>query len=109
MQAAGETFLLTPTLPGDANVDGKVDINDLSRVLTNYDQSTGANGWKLGDFNNDGKVDINDLSVVLTNYDRSVGAAAPAISAVPEPSSALLLLAGLAALLALLRRNAMTY
>ena len=58
-------FLLTPALPGDANLDGKVDINDLTRVLTNYNQTTGM-GWGTGDFNNDGKVDINDLTIVLT-------------------------------------------
>ncbi|MGO8932688.1 MAG: hypothetical protein ACLQDA_03175, partial [Terracidiphilus sp.] len=27
-------FLLTPALPGDANLDGRVDINDLTTVLT---------------------------------------------------------------------------
>ena len=57
-------------MPGDANLDGKVDINDLSSVLTNYDKSTGMT-WSDGDFNGDGKVDINDLSIVLTNYDKS--------------------------------------
>ena len=29
-------FLLTSVLPGDANVDGRVNINDLTIVLTNY-------------------------------------------------------------------------
>ena len=59
------------TNPGDANGDGKVDINDLTIVLTNYDKSTGMT-WATGDFNGDGKVDINDLSIVLTNYDKTV-------------------------------------
>ena len=78
-------FLLTATapLPGDANLDGKVDINDLSRVLTNYDKS--GMTWADGDFNGDGKVDINDLSIVLTNYDKSLGAAGGTLAAVPEP------------------------
>ena len=79
------TWLFTPALPGDANGDGKVDINDLSRVLTNYDQSTGMS-WSTGDFNGDGKVDINDLSVVLTNYDKTSGSSAAGIAPVPEPA-----------------------
>ena len=67
-------MLLHPALPGDANVDGKVDINDLTRVLTNYNQSGRA--WSLGDFNGDGKVDINDLTIVLAHYNQSLGSSA---------------------------------
>ena len=32
-------FRLTPAISGDANLDGKVDINDLTIVLTNYNQT----------------------------------------------------------------------
>ena len=32
-------FLLTPATPGDANLDGQVDINDLAIVLTNFGQT----------------------------------------------------------------------
>ena len=39
---ATHAFLLTPTLPGDANLDGKVDVNDLTIVLAHFGQSTGA-------------------------------------------------------------------
>jgi hypothetical protein len=74
-------------LPGDANQDGTVNIDDLSRVLTNYDK-TGMT-WTDGDFNGDGTVNINDLSNVLTNYDRTYGAGG--VQAVPEPSSIALL------------------
>ena len=42
-------------LSGDANCDGKVDINDLTIVLANYGQATGMS-WSTGDFNSDGKV-----------------------------------------------------
>ena len=72
-----ESFLLTPALAGDANLDGTVNINDLSKVLTNYDKTGMA--WADGDFNGDGTVNINDLSNVLTNYDRSLGASAAGI------------------------------
>jgi probable HAF family extracellular repeat protein len=94
-------FLLTPVLPGDANEDGTVNINDLSKVLTNYDK-TGL--WADGDFNGDGSINIQDLSNVLTNYDKSIGAAAtPGIKAVPEPATLSLWTVGLIALLVSVR------
>ena len=40
--------LLQPSLVGDANLDGKVDINDLTIVLTHYGQTAGT--WTTGDF-----------------------------------------------------------
>ena len=81
-------------LPGDANLDGKVDINDLTIVLSHYNQTTGA-AWATGDFNGDGKVDINDLTIVLSNYNQSVGSSAADArwAAVPEPGTLGLLLA----------------
>jgi uncharacterized protein (DUF2141 family) len=81
---------ISVALPGDANLDGKVDINDLTAVLTNYGETAGAT-WNAGDFNGDGKVDINDLTAVLTNYGHSLGASAGGINTVPEPSSILAL------------------
>ena len=59
-------------LPGDANLDGTVDINDLTIVLAHYNQ-TGM-GWTQGEFTGDGTVDINDLTIVLAHYNQSVGA-----------------------------------
>ena len=88
--------ILQPQVPGDANGDGQVDVNDLTIVLTNFGQ-TGTT-WGTGDFNGDGRVDINDLTIVLSNFGRTAGAA-PA-GAVPEPSLGALSLSGLAALLA---------
>jgi T5SS/PEP-CTERM-associated repeat protein len=85
-------------LPGDANEDGKVDINDLTVVLTNYDH-TGAS-WSMGDFIGDGTVDINDLTIVLTNYGDTSGSSAAGMAAVPEPAGLSLLAAGLVGLLA---------
>ena len=63
-------FVLS-AMPGDANLDGTVNITDLSKVLTNYDK-TGMT-WADGDFNGDGTVNISDLSNVLTNYDKTAG------------------------------------
>ena len=93
-----QSFLLAPFLPGDANLDGKVDINDLTIVLARYGQS--GITWGTGDFNNDGKVDINDLTIVLSNYGHSLGSSAAGMAAVPEPSTLSLLAGGLIALLA---------
>ena len=87
-------------LPGDANLDGKVDINDLTIVLTRFGQS-GVN-WTTGDFNGDGRVDINDLTIVLTNYGMTSGAG---IKAVPEPASVVLLGVGVIALLGFAKRR----
>jgi hypothetical protein len=75
-------------LLGDANMDGTVDINDLSKVLTNYDKTNMQ--WADGDFDGSGTVDIQDLSKILTNYDKTAGASA-GIKAVPEPSALVLL------------------
>ena len=67
---------------GDANGDGKVDVNDLTIVLSNFGQ-TGMT-WSQGDFNGDGSVDINDLTILLSNFGTTSGAG---IQAVPEPST----------------------
>jgi hypothetical protein len=58
---------VTSGLPGDANGDGKVDIDDLTIVLTHYQQVTST-----GDLNDDGRVDIDDLTIVLSNYQTSL-------------------------------------
>ena len=73
--------------PGDANADGRVDINDLTIVLANYGQTNV--GWIQGDFNGDGTVNINDLTIVLTNYGYTSASSAP--NPVPEPASLVLL------------------
>ena len=41
LNASMPAMILRQYLPGDANLDGKVDINDLTIVLSNYGQSTG--------------------------------------------------------------------
>ena len=69
-------FLLAPTLPGDANLDGKVNINDLTIVLAHFGQS--GMTWVTGDFNGDGKVDVNDLTIVLSNFGQSLSGSSAA-------------------------------
>ena len=90
-------------MPGDAELDGKVDVNDLTIVLTHYGQ-TGMT-WTTGDFQGDGKVDVNDLTIVLSRYGQSLGSSAAAVAAAPEPSTWLMLGIGLAAVIWLRARR----
>ena len=81
--------LLHP-MNGDANLDGKVSIADLSVMAGNWNQ-TGMD-WAEADFNGDGKVSIGDLSMLGGNW-----GAIDAVS-IPEPATlSLLALCGLAA------------
>ena len=71
------------TLPGDINTDGKVDVVDLSILLSNYGRSATA---AQGDLNASGAVDITDLSILLSNFGKtgsahSINLTAPAEAA----------------------------
>jgi len=57
------------TMYGDANVDGKVNADDLIRVLANYNA---AGNWSAGDFNYDGVVNSDDLIKILANYNAAL-------------------------------------
>jgi hypothetical protein len=53
------------TKPGDANLDGVVNISDLSILMANWGSSpTNLNA----DFNKDGSVNISDLSILMANW-----------------------------------------
>jgi len=82
-------------VPGDADGDGDVDLDDLFAVRNNMGAEGGATRAD-GDFNGDGDVDLTDLFVVRNNF--GAGAAS-----VPEPTVAALLAAG--PLCAMLRRR----
>ncbi|MGN6367392.1 MAG: hypothetical protein ACTHN5_03935 [Phycisphaerae bacterium] len=94
------TLLLTPALPGDANLDHKIDLSDLSTVLNNFGQSTP--NWTSGNFDHQPTIDLTDLSAVLNNFGTTNPTASsqllisndqsPTIPT-PEPSSLSLLLA----------------
>ncbi len=51
--------------PGDINISGHVNDDDLSLLLANW--RIGA-AWSVGDVTGDGEVDDNDLSIVLANW-----------------------------------------
>lgn len=84
-------FIPVP-ISGDADLDGTVDDDDLSLLLSNWGLDA---GWYGGNFNEDGTVDDDDLSLLLSNW--QVGTQSGEGS-VPEPG-ALSLLVTCAALL----------
>jgi hypothetical protein len=91
-------FRVAASDPGDANGDGRVDINDLTIVLSNFGK-TGCT-WSQGSMDGDlaGRVDINDLTIVLSNFGATSAASAAQLSAAPEPAALALVAAALAAL-----------
>ena len=95
-------YLLKPAQSGDANLGGRVDINDLTIVLTNFGKTGMA--WSQGEFTGSGTVDVNDLTIVLANFGYGVTAGA-GVNALPEPSILVQLAAGMVGLLACVWRK----
>ena len=62
-----------PLLAGDVNGDGKIDGQDLSALLYEYDREGGE---LSADFNETGAVNVEDLSLLLRNYGKGEEAGA---------------------------------
>jgi hypothetical protein len=100
--------------PGDSNLDGNVDFNDLVTLAQNYNTPTGMT-WFDGDNNYDGAVDFNDLVGLAQNYNSAVPASglpasfasdvAAAFAQVPEPGSFTIIGAATAGMLLRRRRR----
>ena len=60
-----------PSLPGDLNNDSKVDIADLSLLLSDFG-STDPVKIAQADIDNNGKVDILDMSALLSHFGQSL-------------------------------------
>ena len=60
-------LVITMPEPGDANLDGRVDVLDLAILAANYRKHV-TGGWTQADFNNDGVVDVQDLAILAANY-----------------------------------------
>jgi hypothetical protein len=56
------TVLVKFTYGGDANLDGKINVDDYSRIDTNV--NTANRGWFNGDFNYDGKINVDDYGII---------------------------------------------
>jgi hypothetical protein len=54
--------------PGDANLDGLVNVADLGILATYYDDEETGHDWAEGDFNGDGVVNVADLGILATWY-----------------------------------------
>jgi hypothetical protein len=94
-------------LPGDANFDGLVNVQDLQLLASEWMQTgTGAND-PAGDVNHDGVVNGQDMALVAANWtvDGSGGGATSASIAAPEPPALILATLGGLALLAYRRRR----
>ena len=79
---AGRTYL-----PGDASLDGVVDVSDFN--IWNGNKFTTEPSWCSGDFNADGVVDVGDFNIWNGNKFTSSDAAV-----VPEPAGIMLLVFG---------------
>jgi ELWxxDGT repeat protein len=69
------TILIKCTYRGDANLDGKVNIDDYGRIDANVGQSGTVFGWYNGDFNFDGKINIDDYGLI----DSVIGSQGPVL------------------------------
>ena len=81
-------------LPGDANLDGFVDLSDFNRWNASKFETRFSASWGNGDFNGDGFIDTSDFN--LWNVHKFRG-----VNTVPEPQGGVLL--GLLAVLGLFR------
>jgi len=91
----GADALVMYTYGGDANLDGKINVDDYGHIDSSV-VLPGVSGWYNGDFNYDGKINVDDYGIIDFNVSIQ-GAAFPTaggiserfsgVSAVPEPTS----------------------
>lgn len=75
------SLLLRFTLPGDANLDGIVNITDFALLAANFNTPS---YWAKGDFNYNGVTNINDFALLASNFNQTLQTDLPR-STVPEP------------------------
>jgi hypothetical protein len=96
---ASDTLVMY-TYAGDANLDGKINIDDYGRIDSNVGRSGSVFGWSSGDFNFDGKINIDDYGIIDANIGAQSQPLASAasmlalassgpVTAVPEPATLL--------------------
>jgi hypothetical protein len=55
------------SLPGDVNLDGRVNILDIQAIIFDFDKTSDYNS--RSDQNNDGTINIFDIMIVVRNWD----------------------------------------
>jgi hypothetical protein len=75
-----ESWTRAPWLPGDANLDGTVDLTDFGILKANFGA---GDEWLEGDFNVDGQVDLGDFGILKANFGLS-----GSVAAAPPPAAA---------------------
>jgi hypothetical protein len=92
----GSQTLIMYTYGGDANLDGKLNVDDYGRIDSNI--GLGTAGWFNGDFNYDGKVNVDDYGIIDSNigiqgppFSTAGNAGGASLTAVPEPAGATVL------------------
>jgi hypothetical protein len=101
--AGGGNYEIRATVLGDTDLNGTVNVADLGNLATNFNRTDAS--WINGDFDYNGNVNVADLGDLATNFNQTLangsgggggGAAAPAslpaavaaVTAVPEPTAA---------------------
>ena len=92
-----------PYLVGDSNLDGTVDATDLNTLALNWRQDVAE--WSGGDYTANGVVDSGDLNALALNWRKSIPMASAVSASVPEPSTWLLAVIGIALVWKRRRRN----
>ena len=80
--APSATTAASAPIPGDANLDGRVDAKDFALLTANYGLTSGAT-WAQGDFNGDGAVNFADFSLLSQHYLQGIGAIHPVAAQAP--------------------------
>jgi len=74
-EQATDTVVITlepAQMPGDADSDGDVDLDDFVILKTHFGQTTGV-VWSDGDFDGDGDVDLDDFVILKANFGAAAG------------------------------------
>ena len=113
---AGQTVTGTDTLVmytygGDANLDGKINVDDYGRI--DFAVPLGIAGWSNGDFNYDGKINVDDYGIIDFNVGiqgppfptAATGVSSAGLNALAVPEPAAITLLGLGAVGATIRRR----
>lgn len=74
-------LVLSGTLPGDTNLDGRVSFVDFLTLSQNFGRETTS--WSSGDFDSNARVEFPDFTILSSSFGLQRGAG---VVSVPEPS-----------------------